>query len=53
MKEERFILECYRVTLTGDVGDVDVPNVDLIGPDEMARMVFEVGLTSWLREKVS
>jgi hypothetical protein len=43
----------FFVWHTGDVGDVDVPNVDLIGPGEMARMVFEAGLTSWLREKVS
>jgi hypothetical protein len=24
-----------------------------IGPARMARMVFDAGLTSWLREKVS
>jgi hypothetical protein len=41
---------------TGDVGeiaDTDRANVSLIGPDLLARMVFDAGLTSWLREKVS
>jgi hypothetical protein len=43
----------FFVWHTGDVGDVDEPDVDLIGPDLLARMVFDAGLTSWLREKVS
>jgi hypothetical protein len=27
--------------------------VTLIGPDKLARMVVDAGLSSWLREKVS
>jgi len=39
-------------------GRVDEPpedkgNVVLIGPEQMSRMVFDAGLTNWLREKVS
>jgi len=31
----------------------DESNITLVGPDRLARMVLEAGLTSWLREKVS
>jgi hypothetical protein len=43
----------FFVWHTGDVGDVDEQSVDLIGPDQLARMVFDAGLASWLRDKVS
>jgi hypothetical protein len=36
-------------TLTEDDGN----KVVLIGPERLARMVFDAGLTSWLREKTS
>jgi hypothetical protein len=38
---------------SGDVGEAEETNVSLISPDRLARMVFDAGLTSWLREKVS
>jgi hypothetical protein len=31
----------------------EVENVVCIGPERLARMVFDAGLTSWLRDKVS
>jgi hypothetical protein len=37
----------------GEIADTDRANVSLIGPALLARMVFDAGLTSWLREKVS
>jgi hypothetical protein len=43
----------FFVWHSGDVGEIDNSNVVLIGPDRLARMVFDAGLTSWLREKVS
>jgi hypothetical protein len=43
----------FFVWHTGDVGPVKETNVVLIGPDRLARMIFDAGLTSWLREKVS
>jgi hypothetical protein len=43
----------FFVWHTGDVGEVEESNAVLIGPDRLARMVFDAGLTSWLREKVS
>jgi hypothetical protein len=43
----------FFVWHSGDVGEVEENNVALIGPDRLARMVFDAGLTSWLREKVS
>jgi hypothetical protein len=43
----------FFVWHSGDVGEIDDSNVVLIGPDRLARMVFDAGLTSWLREKVS
>jgi hypothetical protein len=43
----------FFVWHSGDVGESDDTNVVLIGPDRLARMVFDAGLTSWLREKVS
>jgi len=43
----------FFVWHSGDVGEVEESNVKLIGPDRLARMVFDAGLTSWLREKVS
>jgi hypothetical protein len=43
----------FFVWHSGDVGESEESNVVLIGPDRLARMVLEAGLTSWLREKVS
>ena len=43
----------FFVWHTDDVGEIDDSNVVLIGPDRLARMVFDAGLASWLREKVS
>lgn len=43
----------FFVWHSGDVGDVEENNVVLIGPERLARMVFDAGLTSWLRDKVS
>jgi hypothetical protein len=46
----------FFVWHTGEVGEIpeaDKANVFLIGPALLARMVFEAGLTSWLRDKVS
>ena len=43
----------FFVWHTGDVGEAEARNVALIGPDRLAKMVFDAGLTSWLREKVS
>ena len=43
----------FFVWHSGDVGEVEESNAVLIGPDRLARMVFDAGLTSWLREKVS
>jgi hypothetical protein len=43
----------FFVWHSGDVGEVEAKNVALIGPDRLAKMVFDAGLTSWLREKVS
>jgi hypothetical protein len=43
----------FFVWHSGDVGESEDDNVALIGPDRLARMVFDAGLTSWLRTKVS
>lgn len=43
----------FFVWHSGDLGDADEKNVILIGPERLARMVFDAGLTSWLRDKVS
>lgn len=43
----------FFVWHSGDVGEVMMNNIALIGPDRLARMVFDAGLTTWLREKVS
>jgi len=43
----------FFVWHSGDLGEVEENNVALIGPDRLARMVFDAGLTSWLRKKVS
>ncbi len=43
----------FFVWHSGDVGETGESNAVLIGPDRLARMVFDAGLTSWLREKVS
>jgi hypothetical protein len=37
----------------GDIADAENANVTLLGPEVLARMVFDAGLTSWLRDKVS
>jgi hypothetical protein len=43
----------FFVWHSGNVGGAEAENVALIGPERLARMVFDAGLTSWLREKVS
>lgn len=43
----------FFVWHSGAVGESEKSDVILIGPDRLARMVFDAGLTSWLREKVS
>lgn len=43
----------FFVWHSDDIGENDESNVMLVGPDRLARMVFDTGLTSWLREKVS
>ena len=43
----------FFVWHSGDVGEAEDANVVLVGPDRLARMVLDAGLTSWLREKVS
>jgi hypothetical protein len=53
LKDSVIYERMFFVWHSGDVGDVDEPSVDLIGSDQLARMVFDAGLTSWLREKVS
>jgi hypothetical protein len=53
LKDSMIYDRMFFVWHTGDVGDVDEQSVDLIGPDQLARMVFDAGLTSWLQEKVS
>jgi hypothetical protein len=37
----------------GELPDANKNNVALIAPEILARMVFDAGLASWLREKVS
>jgi hypothetical protein len=53
LKESHAYDRMFFVWHSGDVGEVEETNVVLIGPDRLARMVFDAGLTSWLREKVS
>ncbi len=43
----------FFVWHTGEINDIDESKVTLIGPNRLARMVFDAGLASWLREKVS
>ncbi|MDD2325337.1 MAG: hypothetical protein PHW63_04960 [Alphaproteobacteria bacterium] len=43
----------FFVWHSGEVGTTEADDVVLIGPDRLARMVFDAGLTTWLREKVS
>lgn len=53
LKDSHAYDRMFFVWHSGDVGEVEENNVALIGPDRLARMVFDAGLTSWLREKVS
>lgn len=53
LKESVAYDRMFFVWHSGDVGEVEDSNAVLIGPDRLARMVFDAGLTSWLREKVS
>jgi hypothetical protein len=44
----------FFVWHTGDVGAApEHGRVTLIGPDQLARMVLDAGLATWLRQKVS
>ena len=51
LKDSRAYGRMFFVRHAGDVGEVKENNVALIGPDRLARMVFDAGLTTWLREK--
>jgi hypothetical protein len=53
LKDSHAYDRMFFVWHSGDVGEVEESNVALIGPGRLARMVFDAGLTSWLREKVS
>jgi hypothetical protein len=53
LKDSQAYDRMFFVWHSGDVGRVEAKNVALIGPDRLAKMVFDSGLTSWLREKVS
>ncbi len=53
LKESHAYDRMFFVWHSGDDGEVEETIVVLIGPDRLARMVFDAGLTSWLREKVS
>jgi hypothetical protein len=56
LKDTKLFDKMFFVWHTGEVGDLpeaEQANVLLIGPVPFARMVFEAGLTSWLRDKVS
>lgn len=56
LRETTLFDKMFFVWHTGEVGEIpeaDKANVLLIGPTILARMVFEAGLTSWLRDKVS
>lgn len=56
LKETALFDKMFFVWHTGEVGEIaeaDKANVLLVGPALLARMVFEAGLTSWLRDKVS
>ena len=44
----------FFVWHTGDVGEApDLGNVTLVGPAQLARMVLDAGLATWLRKKVT
>jgi len=43
----------FFVWHTGEIDEIEESKVKLIGPNHLARMVFDAGLASWLREKVS
>lgn len=56
LRETSLFDKMFFVWHTGELGEIpeaDKANVLLIGPALLARMVFDAGLTSWLREKVS
>lgn len=54
MAEMEGISRMFFVWHTGSVGEApDLGRVTLVGPQSLARMVFDAGLSSWLREKVS
>ncbi len=56
LKDAALYDKMFFVWHTGDIGDfvdTDKANVVLIGPLQLARIVFDAGLSSWLRDKVS
>jgi len=53
LKDSEAYERMFFVWHSGDVGEVEENNVVLIGPERLARMVFDAGLTSWLLDKVS
>jgi hypothetical protein len=53
LKDTHVYHRMFFVWHSGDVGKAEDNGVALIGPDRLARMVFDAGLTSWLRTKVS
>jgi hypothetical protein len=54
MAEMDGVHRMFFVWHTGDVGPApDHGRVTLVGPDQLARMVLDAGLATWLRQKVS
>ncbi len=54
--ESALYARMFFVWHSGDISQIPesgLKNVELIGPDRFSRLVFDAGLTSWLREKVS
>ncbi len=43
----------FYVCHDGDIGVCDKEEIVLVGPERLAEMVFDAGLSTWLREKVS
>jgi hypothetical protein len=53
LKDMNAYQRMFFVWHSGDLSEAKDNGSDLIGPDRLARMVFDAGLTSWLRTKVS
>lgn len=53
LRDSQVYQRMFFVWHTGNVGKIKESVVSLIGPDRLAQMVFDAGLTSWLLRKVS